>query len=163
MIVTHRHSVGGPVGSPHRPGSGPFTAPGRPRVHVSPCVQPRVAPVALSHRARPPGDRGTVNDPEAGNNAVMRAVLGLDVTTAVLVVIAGTSVLALILIVVAPWRRVREEPPLDPDVETRLLLHRPNPEEETGELPTARVRDLDDRQEPPTGDFAELRELDDQS
>jgi hypothetical protein len=93
----------------------------------------------------------------------MHPVLGLDVTTTVLVAIAGASVVALLLIVVAPWRRIRQEPRLDRDVETRLLLHRPNPEEETGELPTARVRDLDDRQGPARGDLAELRELDDHS
>jgi hypothetical protein len=90
----------------------------------------------------------------------------IEFTTTVLVIIAIASVLILVLIVVAPWRRVREEPPLDPDVETRLLLHRPNPDEETGELPTARVTDLADvdpggADEPETGDFAALRDLDD--
>src|SRR5215212_6765730 len=68
----------------------------------------------------------------------MQASFGLEFTTTVLVIIAIACVVALVLIVVAPWRRVREEPPLDPDVQTRLLLHRPNPEEETGEMPTAR-------------------------
>ena len=96
----------------------------------------------------------------------MPTPLALDLTTTLLVIIAIASVVVLVLIVIAPWRRVREEPPLDPDVETRLLLHRPNPEEETGELPTARVTDLtagDDRAaaESGTGDFAELRDLDD--
>jgi hypothetical protein len=91
--------------------------------------------------------------------------LALEFSTTVLVIIAIASVLVLILIVVAPWRRVRDEPPLDPDVETRLLLHRQNPEEETGELPAARVTDLsdvDDRESTSseTGDFAELRDLD---
>jgi len=32
------------------------------------------------------------------------------------------SVIGLILIVVAPWRGVRREPPLDDEVEARLLL-----------------------------------------
>ncbi|MEX1006575.1 MAG: hypothetical protein WD271_01875 [Acidimicrobiia bacterium] len=104
----------------------------------------------------------------------MSAPLALEFTTTVLVIIAIASVLILVLIVVAPWRRVREEPPLDPDVETRLLLHRPNPEEETGEIPTGRVTDLTDAGEPAndrandraggepeSGDFAELHDLDD--
>ena len=100
----------------------------------------------------------------------MPVPLALELTTTVLVTIAIGSVLILVLIVVAPWRRVRDEPPLDPDVETRLLLHRPNPEEETGEMPAARVTDLTDADqrandpgggEPDSGDFAELRDLDD--
>jgi hypothetical protein len=32
------------------------------------------------------------------------------------------SVLVLLLIVIAPWKRVREEPGLDDEAETRLLL-----------------------------------------
>jgi hypothetical protein len=45
--------------------------------------------------------------------------LALELTTAVLVVVAVVSVALLLLIVVAPWKQVRDEPPLDPDVETR--------------------------------------------
>ncbi|MET0628444.1 MAG: hypothetical protein ABW033_08300 [Acidimicrobiia bacterium] len=93
--------------------------------------------------------------------------LAVSVSSIVLITIAILSVVVLVLIVIAPWKRVREEPPLDKDVETRLLLHRPNPEEATGEIPTTRVADLSER----TGDapapasddadFAELRDLDD--
>jgi hypothetical protein len=90
----------------------------------------------------------------------MQAPLALELTTTVLVIVAAASVVVLVLIVVAPWRRVREEPPIPEDVETRLLLHRPNPEEETGEMPAARVTDLTDVEEKETGDFAELRDLD---
>jgi hypothetical protein len=88
--------------------------------------------------------------------------LALEFSTTVLVIIAIASVLVLVLIVVAPWRRVRDEPPLDPDVETRLLLHRADPEEETGELPAARITDLSDVDDRESGaaDFAELRDLD---
>lgn len=32
------------------------------------------------------------------------------------------AAVALLLLVVAPWRSVRDEPPLDDDIETRLLL-----------------------------------------
>ena len=94
----------------------------------------------------------------------MQGSFALDFTTTVLVIIGVASVLLLVLIVVAPWRRVREEPPLDRDVETRLLLHRANPEEETGEMPAAWVTDLTDidkREARDTGDFAALRDLDD--
>jgi cell division protein FtsN len=93
--------------------------------------------------------------------------LAVSVSSIVLITIAVLSVVVLVLIVVAPWKRVREEPPLDKDVETRLLLHRPNPEEATGEIPTTRVSDLTERTgDAPTpasddADFAELRDLDD--
>jgi hypothetical protein len=46
------------------------------------------------------------------------------------------SVAGLVLIVVAPWKRVRREPPLDEEVETRLLL---------GEDPAVIDRDLEAR------------------
>jgi len=90
----------------------------------------------------------------------MHLPVALQFTTTVLVIIAVASVVLLVPIVAAPWRRVREEPPLDPDVETRLLLHRSNPEEETGEMPTARVTDLSDVEHRESGDYAELRDLD---
>lgn len=56
-----------------------------------------------------------------------------------LVWIAALSVLSVVvlaLIVIAPWKRVRDERPLDPDVETRLLL---------GEDPDEIDRDLASR------------------
>ena len=90
-----------------------------------------------------------------------RASLAIEFTTTVLMIIGVASVLLLVLIVVAPWRRVRQEPPLDRDMETRLLLHRPNPEEVTGEMPAARVTDLADADQRETGDLSELRDLDD--
>jgi hypothetical protein len=92
----------------------------------------------------------------------MQGRLALEFTTTVLVLIAVASVIVLVLIVVAPWRRVREEPPIPRDVETRLLLHRQNPEEETGEMPAARVTDIADAgQHEESANFAELRDLDD--
>jgi len=91
----------------------------------------------------------------------MHLPFALEATTTVLIVIAIACVIVLALIIVAPWRQVRDEPPLDRDVETRILLRRPNPEEETGEMPTARVTDLSDIEERETGDFRELRDLDD--
>jgi hypothetical protein len=100
--------------------------------------------------------RGEVNR----DNARVQPPLALEFTTTVLLIIAIASIAVLVLIVVAPWRRVREEPPLDRDVETRILLHRPNPEEETGEMPTARVTDLNDFDRHEKADFADLRDLD---
>lgn len=41
------------------------------------------------------------------------------------IVIVGLAVVALALIVVAPWRRVRAERPLPRDVEARLLMGEP--------------------------------------
>jgi hypothetical protein len=92
----------------------------------------------------------------------MQGRVALEFTTTVLVVIALASVVLLVLIVVAPWKRVREEPPIPRDVETRLLLHRQNPEEETGEMPAARVTDIADAgHHEATGDLAELRDVED--
>ncbi|MFI5047004.1 MAG: hypothetical protein ACHQIG_08060 [Acidimicrobiia bacterium] len=96
----------------------------------------------------------------------MRSPLAVSASATVLVAIAILSVVVLVLIVVAPWKRVRDEPPLDKDVEARLLLRRANPEEATGEIPTTRVADLSDHadhadQAGGDADFAELRDLDD--
>jgi hypothetical protein len=94
----------------------------------------------------------------------MPSPVAVSASSVVLITIAILSVVVLALNIVAPWKQVREEPPLDQDVETRLLLHRPNPEEPTGEIPAARVTDLA-AGEPDGGagsdtDFAELRDLD---
>lgn len=74
--------------------------------------------------------------------------------TALIVVGAacGASILALVLIVVAPWRTVRKEPRLDPEVETRLLLGEdPDAVEPPGEEPAppgTPVSDLHPEDEP---------------
>ena len=52
--------------------------------------------------------------------------------TVFLVAVAILSVVALVLIVIAPWKNVRNEPKLDPEAEAKLLLHR-DPDEPTGE------------------------------
>jgi hypothetical protein len=85
--------------------------------------------------------------------------LALELTTTLLVAVAVVAVALLLLIVVAPWKQVRDEPPLDPDVETKLLLRR-NPDEPTGELPAANIADLTDEPDAP-GDasYDDLREL----
>ena len=48
--------------------------------------------------------------------------LGIHNAVMVAVILGLACVAALVLIVVAPWKRVREEPPIPDDVETRLLL-----------------------------------------
>jgi hypothetical protein len=48
--------------------------------------------------------------------------LALALGPAVLVVVALASLTLVVLVVIAPWRPVRDEPPLDEDTETRLLL-----------------------------------------
>jgi hypothetical protein len=49
-------------------------------------------------------------------------ILGIGAGSIALIAIVAAALLALILIVVAPWRRVRAEPPLDPEVEAAVLL-----------------------------------------
>jgi hypothetical protein len=74
---------------------------------------------------------------------VPNAPLALEFTTTVLVIVAIASVALLVLIIVAPWKAVREEGPIDRDVEAKLLLHR-NPDDATGELPATRLIDHGD-------------------
>jgi hypothetical protein len=63
-------------------------------------------------------------------------------------VAGGLSVVVLVLIVAAPWRRVRAESArLDRDVEARLLL---------GEDPEALAEELDQRV-PPSSPVSDLR------
>lgn len=49
-------------------------------------------------------------------------VLAVDAVITALAVVGALSVIALVLIVVAPSRRVRDEPPLDGEIQARLLL-----------------------------------------
>ena len=49
-------------------------------------------------------------------------ILGIGAGSIALIAIAALAVLALLIIVIAPSRRVRAEPRLDPDVEAALLL-----------------------------------------
>ena len=64
------------------------------------------------------------------------------------VICVGACALAIALIVVAPWRRVREEPPLEPEVQTRLLLG-DSPEEVAAEADAAEAHELAQRPDPP--------------
>jgi hypothetical protein len=86
--------------------------------------------------------------------------LAVEFTTAVLVIVAVLSVVLLILIIVAPWRQVRDEPPMDKAEEAKLLLHR-NPDEPTGEVPRVSAVPPDDSDQQPEGDLSDLAELND--
>jgi hypothetical protein len=90
----------------------------------------------------------------------MHPILALDLTTAVLVIVAVLAVVLLILIVVAPWRQVRQEPPLDKSVQAKLLLNR-NPDEPTGEVPRVSALPGDDADDDFGGDLSDLAELND--
>jgi hypothetical protein len=91
----------------------------------------------------------------------MQLPLAVEFTTAVLVIVAVVSVVLLVLIIVAPWRQIRDEPPMDKAVEAKLLLHR-NPDEPTGEVPRVSALPRDDSDdEPLSGDLSDLRDLDD--
>jgi hypothetical protein len=63
----------------------------------------------LPVRRHPPGILGTM-------------VLGIGAGSIALIAIAVVAFLALVVIVVGPSRRVRAEPPLDPDEESAILL-----------------------------------------
>src|SRR6478609_4900028 len=91
----------------------------------------------------------------------MHPTVGVEFTTAVLVIVAIVSVLLLVLIIVAPWRQVRDEPPIDKAVEAKLLLHR-DPDEPTGEVPRVSAVPPDDSDEDPgSGDLSDLADLND--
>lgn len=49
-------------------------------------------------------------------------VVAVDTVLWVGIVVVVATVALILLVVVVPWRSVRDEPPLDRDVETRLLL-----------------------------------------
>jgi hypothetical protein len=89
----------------------------------------------------------------------MQLPLAVEFTTALLVIVAIISVILLILIIVAPWRQVRNEPPMDKAVEAKLLMHR-NPDEPTGEVPRVTAVPRDDSEAvADTGDLSDLAEL----
>jgi hypothetical protein len=91
----------------------------------------------------------------------MHPTLAVEFTTALLVIVAVLSVVLLVLIIVAPWRQVRDEPPMDKAVEAKLLLHR-NPDEPTGEVPRVTAVPHDDRDDDPGGgDLSDLADLND--
>lgn len=81
--------------------------------------------------------------------------------TVFLVAVAILSVVVLVLIVVAPWKDVRNEPKLDPEAEARLLLHR-DPDEPTGEYQRIAPLPVEpDDETDPEATYDDLAALDD--
>jgi hypothetical protein len=93
-----------------------------------------------------PADGSRYTAATAPTLAGLLVVLALDSIVWILAICA-LSVVGLLVIVIAPWGRVRREPPLDEEVETRLLL---------GEDPVELDRELSARQEQ-ASPVAELR------
>jgi hypothetical protein len=52
----------------------------------------------------------------------MTPMLALQTWKIIAILLAGLSALTLLIIVIGPTRTVRREPPLDDDVESRILL-----------------------------------------
>jgi hypothetical protein len=78
--------------------------------------------------------------------------LALETNQWVAILVGVACLGVLVVIVVAPWRPVRAEPPIPDDVEARLLL---------GEDPKEIAEDKDEEEaEAPSGPRAEILELD---
>jgi hypothetical protein len=75
------------------------------------------------------------------------SALGVDATVLMVAGVFVLAAVALMLVVVAPWKSVRKERPLDDDIETRLLL---------GEDPHQVAADADaaEARRSPTHDFS---------
>jgi hypothetical protein len=78
--------------------------------------------------------------------------LALETNQWVAILVGVACLAALVVIVVAPWRRIRSEPRIQKDVETRLLL---------GEDPKEIAEEEEEEDvEQPSGPRAEVLELD---
>jgi hypothetical protein len=79
--------------------------------------------------------------------------LALETTQWVAIVVGFVCVAALVVIVVAPWRRIRSEPRISDTVETRILL---------GDDPRKIAEDEEEREhdDGPSGPRAEVLDLD---
>jgi hypothetical protein len=66
------------------------------------------------------------------------STLAVETWQAVAVILVVVSAVALVVIVVAPWGSVRQEPPLDDEVESRILL---------GESPAEIEEELEEEQD----------------
>jgi hypothetical protein len=87
-----------------------------------------------------------------GETAEFVMYLALETNQWVAILVGAACLAALVAIVVAPWRRVRAEPPIPDDVEARLLL---------GEDPKEIAEQEDEQKaEGPSGPRAEVFELD---
>ena len=52
----------------------------------------------------------------------MTTTLAVETWQTIAIILVAVSAVALVVIVVAPWGSVRQEPPLDDEVESRILL-----------------------------------------
>jgi len=78
--------------------------------------------------------------------------LGLETNQWVAILVGVACLAVLVVIVVAPWRRIRSEPRIPGDVETRLLL---------GENPKDIAEEEDEEEaEGPSGPRADVLDLD---
>ncbi len=68
----------------------------------------------------------------------MTTTLAAETWIAVAVTLVTASAVTILLIVVAPWRSVRQEPPLDDAIESRILL---------GENPAEIEEEIEEEQE----------------
>jgi hypothetical protein len=83
--------------------------------------------------------------------------------TAFLIIVAALAVVILVLIVVAPWKAVRDEPKIDKADEAKLLLHR-NPDEPTGEYrAVSALSDGPDEETDPNATYEDLAKLDEEA
>jgi hypothetical protein len=92
------------------------------------------------------------------------SVLGVDTALLVFGIVCVVGAILLVLLIIAPWKGVVSEPPLDEEVETRLLLGE-DPEqiaadEDAEDAARAEVRDLDESRDA-SGDLKSLANLDD--
>ena len=77
-------------------------------------------------------------------------LLGLETNQWVAIILGAACLAALMLIVVAPWRKIRAEHPLPDAIESRLLL---------GDDPAKIAKD-EENDEPPSSPRADVVELD---
>jgi hypothetical protein len=79
--------------------------------------------------------------------------LAIETNQLIALIVGGACLLALVVIVVAPWQRIRSEPPIPDEIETRLLL---------GDDPREIAEDEEESEahERPSGPRAEVLDLD---
>ena len=79
--------------------------------------------------------------------------IALETNQLIALILGGVCVAALVIIVVAPWHRIRAEPKIPDEVETRLLLG-----DDPAEI--AEEEDEAERREAHEGQRAEILDLD---
>jgi hypothetical protein len=77
--------------------------------------------------------------------------LALETNQWVAILVGAACLAAILVIVVAPWRRIRDEPPIRDDVEARLLLG-----EDPREIALEEDEEEAESQPPPRAEVVEL-------